>query len=227
MKLHRMICALGILALGLGACAGISLMGSGVSVSSPSEIPFPSTLTIILDPRYQSILSAGDKVLGMAGAGTVEQRLGRLLQDETVPLRREGADAFRQELLKSGLFGSVVTQGGMVGFSVGVSRFGLAYDPSTRSYHVVLDLEAQLSEPHLGVVWKGQRSVADLPVAAKNEAASVNLTGVLSQPESLHRFNQYVVGELSRQLIEDLRQHPPKSGGAGVLDSLKGLNFSR
>ena len=212
------------LALGLGACAGMALMGSGVSVNSPAEIPFPSALTIVLEPQYQSALSAGDKVLGMVGGGSVEQRLGKLLSDQTLPLRREGAEAFRQELLKSGLFGSVVSEGGMVGFSVGVSRFGLAYDQTTRSYHVVLVLEAQLSQPRLGVVWKGQRSIEDLAPAAKNEAYSVNLAGVLAQPESLHRFNQYVVATLSKQLIDDLRQNPPKAG-AGGLGSLKGLNF--
>jgi hypothetical protein len=211
MSKMKSLCCLGILALALAACAGLnlSLIGKNVSVRVPTEIPFPDTLTLVLDPQNQQLLGLGDRALGLVGGGSVEQRLGQLLKDQTLLLRKEGAASFRDELEKSGLFGSVVTQGGTVGFSVGVSRFGLAYDGPSRSYHLVLELEAQLSEPHLGVVWKGHRSVEDLSPAAKAEAHQVNLAGVMAQPESLHRFNHWVVGELSRQLVDDLRKNPP------------------
>jgi hypothetical protein len=212
--------ALAALALCAAACAALNLnfIGKDIVVTVPSEIPFPDAPTLVLEPRYQQALSMGDKVLGAVGGGSVEQALGRILKDQTVPLRREGAESFLAEILKSGLFKDAVYQGGNVGFSVGVSKYGVAYDASSGSYRLLLELEAQLSQPQIGVVWTGKKSVDDLSPAAKAEAQKIDLAGVMARPESLHRFNQYVVGELSRQMVEDLKQHPPapKLGKAGL-----------
>ena len=152
---------------------------------------------------------AGLPILGQLGGGTIQQRLGQALQGQTQPLRRQGAALVRQQLQDAKIFGSVVAQGGNLGLSVGVSRLGLAYNASTGAYELVLDLEMKLSEPHLGVVWSGQRSAKDLGATVKDLAGHMDVPGLLARPDGFNSLAQAGIKDLSAQLLDDLKQHPP------------------
>jgi len=212
MRKAFLISATAALCLALAACAGLPILGqmlNQLSVSLGNEIAIPGTLTLDLAPSAQQGLQLGNALLGQLGAGTVQQRLGQALQGQTGPLRRQGAALVRQQLQDAKIFGGVVAQGGNLGLSVGVSRLGLAYNGSTRAYELVLDLEMKLSEPHLGVVWSGQRSAKDLGANVKGLAGRLNVAGLLSQPNTFNSLAQAGIKDLSAQLLEDLRQHPP------------------
>ncbi|HXC63214.1 MAG TPA: hypothetical protein VNZ67_02590 [bacterium] len=198
--------------LGLTACAGLPILGqmlNQLSVSLGDEIPMPATLTLDLAPSAQQGLQLGNAILGQLGGGTIQQRLGQALQGQTQPLRRQGAALVRQQLQDAKIFGSVVAQGGNLGLSVGVSRLGLAYNASTGAYELVLDLEMKLSEPHLGVVWSGQRSAKDLGATVKGLAGRMDVAGLIARPDGFNNLAQAGIKDLSAQLLDDLKQHPP------------------
>ena len=203
------------LALGFGACAALplaqALMGQRVSVTVPSELPLPDTLTLELSGGANEAAKLGDVLMGALGQGSLEDRLGAALKQQAAPLRKAGAKAFHDELAKAKLFGSLVEEGGNVGLALGVGRWGIAYDADSSSYQPVLDLEATLSEPHLGVVWRGQRSAAQLSAGAKKLVGKVDLVKLAARPGGINDLMGIVTRDLSRQLVEDLRQHPPLS----------------
>ncbi len=74
----------------------------------------------------------------------------------------------------------------------------------------MLDLQASLSEPHLGVVWKAERSAAQLSALAKEQIGKVDITALIARPQSYQDLMGTVARDLSRQLVEDLRANPPK-----------------
>jgi hypothetical protein len=195
----------------LPACAGLpvlgSFLGSQVSVTVGDEVPFPDALTLKLAPGAGQGVQAADQVLGLLGGGSVEQRLGALLKQQTQPLRRQGAALLREQLQQMRLFGSVVPQGGNVGLTLGVSRFGLAYDAATGGYQLVMDVQMQLSEPHLGVLWSGQRSAADLSAGVRARLKGWGPTQLLAQPSAWPQMGQLALKDLSGQLLQDLKKH--------------------
>ena len=106
---------------------------------------------------------------------------------------------------------------GNLGLSVSVSRLGLAYNAATGAYELVLDLEMKLSEPHLGVIWSGQRSAKDLGAGVKGLAARMDVAGLLARPDAFNSLAQAGIKDLSAQLLDDLKQHPPMA----ALSSMK------
>lgn len=207
--------ALPLVALILTACAALplaqALMGQRVSVTVPRELPLPDRVTLELSGQASEAAKLGNLLLGALGQGSVEERLGAALKQQAAPLRKAGALAFRQELQKAQLFGSLVDEGGNVGLSLGVGRWGIAFDPASKSYQPVLDMEATLSEPHLGVVWRASRSAAQLSADAKKLVGKVDLAKLAANPAGLNDLMGVVTRDLSRQLVEDLRQNPPLS----------------
>lgn len=207
--------ALPLVALILTACAALplaqALMGQRVSVTVPRELPLPDRVTLELSGQASEAAKLGNLLLGALGQGSVEERLGSALKQQAAPLRKAGALAFRQELQKAQLFGSLVDEGGNVGLSLGVGRWGIAFDPASKSYQPVLDMEATLSEPHLGVVWRASRSATQLSADAKKLVGKVDLAKLAANPAGLNGLMGVVTRDLSRQLVEDLRQNPPLS----------------
>lgn len=197
----------------LSACAALplaqALIGQRVSVTVPGELPLPEDLTLELSGQASEAAKLGNVLLGALGQGSLEQQLGKALKAQAAPLRKAGAQAFKQELQKAQLFGSVVEAGGNVGFSLGVARWGIAFDKASQSYQPVMDMEAVLSEPHWGVVWRGKRSAAQLSADAKKLVGKVDLAKMATQPQSLSKMMELVARDLSRQIVEDLRQNPP------------------
>jgi hypothetical protein len=216
----RLLPALALLPiLTLPACADLGgvipiaavLVGQQVSVKAPDELPFPDLVTLKLDPNASTAARLGNSVLGALGQTSLEDKLGQVLKAQTTELRRQGAAAFKQELIESKLFGHVVDSGENVSFSLGVSRFGLSWSPATQSYQLVLDLEAKLIEPHVGTVWSGVRSMKDLSADTKALATKVDVVKLIADAGSFHGLVQASTKELSLQLLDDLRRNPPMS----------------
>jgi len=194
---------LGAALLGLAACAGLTLgaLLGRLSVTMDREIPFPGTVTLQGPPAAGGL---GGSVLAGLGDNLVERQLGGLLQGQTADLRRQAAALLRGQVESAGIFSKVLDQGGDLGLSVGVSRYGLAF--SDGRWQLVLDLEMKLSEPRLGVVWSGRRSAADLSADLKQVAGHVSASHVLAEPGSLDRLATAAFKDLASQLLDDMRR---------------------
>lgn len=201
----------GLVALVLvSGCAGIQLIGRLVSVAVPAEIPFPDVMTLQLGPSAGSAAALGDQVMGAMAGESIEQMLGRTLKQDSSPLRRAVALEFQRQLEDSKLFGSVVESGGNVGISVGISRWGLAYNSSTARLEPVLDIEATLSAPGLGVVWHASRSASDLSASVLQKASVLSRANLVSKPQGFNDVMKLAASDLTRQLVDDLRKNPPR-----------------
>jgi hypothetical protein len=196
----------------LGACAGLPVlgqwMGPFVSVSVPSEIPFPQPMILELGPAAGAAALA-DQALGLLGSQSLEQRIGTAVRNVSAPYSAMAAEAFRKELEDSKLFGSVTHGQGTVSISVGISRWGIAYDESTKRLLPVMDLEASLSVPGLGNVWKASRSMKDLGAEALAALPTLSPAMLASNPQGFSAALASVTAQLSRQLVEELRKNPP------------------
>jgi hypothetical protein len=190
-------------------CASLPLIGQFASVNVPSELPLPDTMVLELGGQAGKAMGLGNRLLGALGGESIEQRLGRSLKESAAPLRRDGAEAFKKQLEDAKLFGSVVNQGGMLGISLGVSRWGLAYNAATSGLEPVLDLEATLSAPGVGTIWKASRSVKDLAAPVLAGLSGLNAASLLTKPQNFHDAMAQVAVELSRQLVDDLKKNPP------------------
>jgi hypothetical protein len=203
------------LAVALSACAmlpiGTAVLGQQVSVTLPAEIPMPDAVTLELDPAVGRGVKLASAITQALGGGSLEDRLGGLIKQQSAGLRQQGATLFKQKLEAAKLFGPIVSDGGNVGLSLGVARYGLAYSSVTYQYQLVLDVEMKLSEPHVGVIWSGKRSAADLGADVKKLSAKVDVAKLLANPKALDELSQAALKDLTVQLLEDLRQHPPLS----------------
>lgn len=209
--MHRLSLSLALTLL--TACAGLpilgQLIGPLVSVSVPAEIPFPEQMILQLGPGA-GIAGLADKALGALGQGTLEQRLGAAVKNSGIPFRSLAAEAFRKQLEDARLFGKVTHGQGHVSLSLGVARWGLAYDPLSKRMLPVLDLEATLSAPGLGPVWKASRSARDLSGAILAQVSKLDVSQLALKPQGLGDVMGIVSTELSRQLVDDLRRNPPR-----------------
>lgn len=198
----------------LAGCAALPILGQlglqRMSVSVPSELPFPDELTLKMGGAASKATALSDAALAALGQESVELQLGKALKKAALPLRQRAAQGFREELEKAQLFGSVVETGGNVGMAISVSRWGLTYDPATKGYQLVLDLQASLSEPHWGVLWKGERSAAQLSALAKQQIGKIDITALIARPEGYQDLMGIAARDLSKQLVDDLKANPPK-----------------
>lgn len=200
----------------LSACAGLPIamqvVGQQVSVTAPTDVSFPDSITLNMDPNSANVTKLGNSFLSLMGQRSVEDTLGDVLKQQSQNLRKQAAAALKQQLVSSHVFGHVVDEGGNVGFTVGISRFGLSYSPATQSYQLVLDVQAQLTEPHVGVIWTGTRAMKDLAADTKALATKVDVVKLASSPGSFQALVQASVKDLTGQLLTDLQAHPPLSG---------------
>ena len=208
--------ALGLLILAAG-CASIpggvllqGLIGSHISCEMPAEMPFPDAMTLDLGAMGGGSMKAGNAILSALGGGTIEEQLGKAVKNSGLGFRKIAADAFRSQLREAKLFGAVVDKGGNVGMSLGVSRWGLAYNAASRRVEPVLDIQATLSVPGFGTVWQGARSIADLSRDAAAVIGKVDVASLVSRPQGLAEIMNVASKDLSKQLYEDLRKNPPQ-----------------
>lgn len=200
-----------------GGCAGMpidaalmgQLIGPHLSVSVPAEIPFPDQMTLQLGSSAGHATQLVNQALGALGSQSVEQRLGSAVKNSGIPFRSMAAEAFRKQLEDAKLFGSVTHDNGNLSVALGVSRWGLAYDEASRRLLPVLDIEASLTAPGLGVVWKASRSVNDLGADVLGKVSALSPAVLVSKPQGFGDAMGIVASELSRQLVDDLRKNPP------------------
>ena len=205
------LAALALAASLWGGCAALPLIGQHLSVNVPAELPLPDAMTLQLAGPAGKATDLSNKIMGLLGKGSVEENLGAKLKQTAAPLRRSAAEEFRRQLEASHLFGSVKHEGGQLGLALGVGRWGLAVNPLSGALEPVLDLEASLSAPGLGVVWKASRSAKDLGASFMQKVSGLGTAQLAANPARFSEMMNMVSAELSRQLIDDLRKNPPKA----------------
>jgi hypothetical protein len=205
-RLAGMLPALGLLA----GCAVLPLAGQYVSVNVPAEAPLPEALTLQLGGAAGQAAGVASQVMGLLGQENLEKTLGKKLKESAAPLRRAAADGFKKQLEAAKIFGSVKNEGGQLGIALGVGRWGLALNPQGK-LEPVLDFEASLSAPGLGVVWKASRGAKDLGADVMAKAASLGLAQLAKNPAAFTELMALASADLSRQLVDDLRKNLPKA----------------
>jgi hypothetical protein len=197
----------------LTGCAALpvvtAIAAQRISVTAPSSIGYPKALTLKMDPSSAAVASMANTLLGALGGASVESKLNDVLRSQTETLRAQAAGALKQQLIDSKTFGSVVDSGGNVGFELAISRLGLSYSSATKSYQLVLDLEAKLTQPSVGVIWSGTRSMKDLSADTKALASKVDVAKLIAGTASYSDLAQNCTAELTGQLLDDLKAHPP------------------
>ncbi len=207
---------MGLLALGvLGACAGVgryafqSLIGQHINVQVPAQLDFPATVVLDFGQDDTAAGRVGSAMMGALLGGSLEDKAGQAVQKAAEPLRALAAAALMQQVVKAELFGRVSTEPGDVRLGWGVSRWGVVYDKKASKLDPVLDLEATLSVPGLGTVWRGRKSAADLGAAAEEKAAGLSLAALALGPKAYQDVLDVMVQDLGAQLLADLAAAKP------------------
>lgn len=188
-----------------------SLVGSHLSVGFPSAIPVPDEVTLDFGIKEEDKAARLGAALFAAVAGeTMEQKVGRAVKSAALPVREMAAGSFRKELEAAQLFGKVVNDGGDLALSLGVPRWGLRRNRDSGAIEPVFDMEASLSLPGVGKVWSASRSAAQVSQAVKDKGFDLGLEMIAAKPRRLSEVLSVVSADLSRQLVQELRDNPPK-----------------
>jgi hypothetical protein len=182
-----------------------TLMAKHLVVSLPEEAPFPNQMTLSLSGAAGQSADLGNQMLETFGTSSLEQKIGAAVKNSGTPLNRQISGHFARELRSAGLFAGVTSSGGDAQLVLSVTRWGLAWDDRDTRYEPILDMEATLSVPPMGVVWRNRRSVDDLSMSIKGQIAELDPAFLATQPQKLVQGLNFVAEELSRQLVEDLR----------------------
>ena len=197
----------------LTSCAGSqiqtealrTLLAKRLIVSLPEEIPFPNQMTLTLSGLAGQTAAISNQMLESFGTSSLEQRIGEAVKNSGVSLRRQTAELFARELRATDLFAGVTASGGDAQIELKVTRWGLAWNDSSGRYEPVLDMEASLSVPPLGVVWRGHRTASELSTALSTQIFDLDPTLLATRPQKLTQALNQVTEDLSRQLVEELR----------------------
>jgi hypothetical protein len=187
-----------------------SLIGQHVNVQVPAALDFPDTVVLDLGVDDTAAGRIGSVFAGAMLGESVESKVGKAVKAAALPLRSTAADALRRQVVDAKLFGQVATDAGDVRLGWGVGRWGLVYDKAETRLEPVLDLEATLSVPGVGVLWRGKRSAADLGAAAKKKAAGLSLAVLAGGSKSYQDVLDVMVQDLGGQLLDDLAKARPK-----------------
>jgi hypothetical protein len=187
-----------------------SLIGQHVNVQVPTALDFPDTVVLDLGVDDTAAGRIGSVFAGAMLGESVESKVGKAVKAAAAPLRSTAADALRRQVVDARLFGQVATDAGDVRLGWGVGRWGLVYNKEESRLEPVLDLEATLSVPGLGVLWRGKRSAADLGADAKEKAAGLSLAVLAGGSKSYQDVLDVMVQDLGGQLLDDLARAKPK-----------------
>jgi len=205
------------LSLALVGCSGAEVgrwafqrfLGAQVHCQVPAALDFPDNMVLDLGQDDTAAGRIGGVFAAAMLGGSVEAKVGKALKQAALPLREKAAVALQAQVVQAGLFGTVDTAQGDVRLGWGVSRWGLSKDASGQ-IQAVLDLEATLSVPGLGVVWRGTKSAADLGREAKEKASGLSLAVLAGGPKSYEDVMNVCLNDLGGQLLADLAQADPK-----------------
>lgn len=199
------------LSLALAGCSGAEVgrwafhrfLGSQVHVQVPAALDFPDTVVLELGQDDTAAGRVGGLLAGALLGGSVEAKVGKAVKAAALPLRQKAAQSLQKQVVDAALFGVVDTMKGDVSLGWGVGRWGLQKDAAGK-LQPVLDLEATLSVPGLGVVWRGSKGAADLGQAVKERAAKLDLAALALRPKAFEEVLDACVQDLGGQLLADL-----------------------
>lgn len=184
------------------------LLAKHLIVSLPEETAFPNEMTLEL-PAASGVagqsVAIGNQMLQSLGSSSLEQKIGQAVKDSGASLNRQTSQLFARELRDTGLFAGVISSGGDAQIDLRVTRWGLAWDAGSGRYLPVFDLEATLSVPPLGVVWRGHRTASDLSTAVTSQIIDLDPNLLALRPQKLIQSLNLAAEDLSKQLVEDLR----------------------
>ena len=148
-------------ALLLGGCAtaggmvAAKYLGKQVTLEIDSQIPFPEELTLKGFEDIEGTAGARffDEMLGKLTGVKLRERLAREVIKSTEPYGISLASRFREELKNQNIFGAVVDQGGDVALKLRIREYGLDATEGLKKIVPLLEVQADLVVPGLGVVW--------------------------------------------------------------------------
>lgn len=187
-----------------------SLVGKHVAVQVPAALDFPDTVVLDLGVEDTAAGRIGSVFAGAMLGESVESKVGKAVKAAAAPLRTAAAGALQRQVAEAGLFGAVATDRGDVRLGWVVGQWGLRLDRATSKLEPVLDLEATLGVPGVGVLWRGRRSAADLSQAAKEKAAGLSLAVLAGGPKTYQDVMDVMIQDLGGQLLDDLAKANPK-----------------
>jgi hypothetical protein len=201
----------GALALLLAGCSGAELgrfvfqkyIGSHIHCQVPAALSFPDKVVLDLGQDDTAAGRIGGIFASAMLGGSIESKVGAAVKQAAIPLREKAAQSLQQQVADAALFGTVDTVKGDVSLDWGIAQWGLRKDADGK-IQVVLDLEASLSVPGLGVIWHGTRSAADLGQAAKEKVAGLSLASLAGGPTEFQDVLNVCTKDLGGQLIAEL-----------------------
>jgi hypothetical protein len=205
------------LALLLVGCSGAEVgrwafknyVGAHIHCQVPAVLDFPETVVLDLGQDDTAAGRIGGIFATAMLGESVEAKVGKVVKQAALPLRQSCASALQRQVLNAALFGTVDTAQGDVRLGWGVSQWGVRKTADGR-IEPVLDLQASLSVPGIGVVWRATRSVQDLGQAAKEKAQGLSLVVLAAGPKQFQAVLDACVNDLGGQLLADLAEADPK-----------------
>lgn len=198
----------------LGRMAFRSFIGKNIQVQVPAALDFPDEVTLEMgneaDPN--SVVSASLKAMAeKAMGGSPEAKIGKWIKEAAKPLRSQAAEIMKAEVEKADLFGAVSTEKGQVQMNWGIGRWGIRNDKEKGVWMPIFDLEATLSVPGMGVVWRGRRSATDLGEGAIKNFNRLNMVRVVAGTKYFQEAMQPIFQDLGAQMMGDLAKARGKS----------------
>jgi hypothetical protein len=213
--MRRFCLAAALLALAaLQGCAGsplerqalATLISQHLVVSLPESCPAPDQLELELPPSPTGSLAS--VLRGSLDASQLSHKISQAVSRSLQGPGRLASQAFAYSLRSSGIFAAVLV-GDEAGASqakidLRITRWGLAYDADNQRYRPVLDLEASLSVPVAGVVWRATRDVTDLSPGMQSGDFRLDPMILVENPEALNQALDRVAKDLCAQMVADL-----------------------
>lgn len=203
----------GLAALVLAGCSGAEIgrwafqryLGSHIHCQVPAALSFPDKVVLDLGQDETAAGRIGSVFAGAMLGGSLEAKVGKAVKQAALPLRESCAKSLQKQVADAALFGAVDTAKGDVSLEWGIGQWGLRKNKEG-DIETVLDLEASLSVPGIGVVWRGRRSAADLGKEAKEKAMGLSLAALAGGPTEFQDVLNVCLRDLGGQLIAELGQ---------------------
>jgi hypothetical protein len=207
----------GALILALGGCSEAQVgrwafqqaIGQHVHCQVPAALDFPDTVVLDLGQDDTAAGRIGGVFAAAMLGGSLESKVGQAVKEAALPLRESAAAALQKQVVDAALFGKVDTDAGDVRLGWGISRWGLRKNEQGK-IETVLDLEATLSVPGFGVIWRGTKSAADLGQAAKERATGLSLAVLAGGPQEFQGVLDVCLKDLGGQLLVQMANADPK-----------------
>ncbi len=203
----RMGIGLGLL-LFAGACAqlvkaGPSFVGQFVTISIDPVVAFPPQVS--LDGfHYSSTGDTGETLntVFLTNMGDdMQKKAGALIAAQVQPYTAALIGAFKDEIVRRGLYKGVVDQGGDVSLRLSVLRYGLVALSGSGLMKPVLEVKGEILVPGLGVAWTRTFTVDEKSV----QTVALSMADLMAGPGGLQKGLQATSTEAAQGVLAELK----------------------